>query len=150
MLKEKKIIGRVETVALPAISAQGVHARIDTGAKTSAIWGEASEKDGVLRVIFKAFDTDVSHDFHAYDTVVVASSNGHMQQRYRVKIGIRLKGRRIRATFTIADRSQQVYPILIGRNVLRGKFIVDVHRGKVLKDKETARSLQIQSQERGK
>lgn len=146
MLKEKKIIGRVETISFPALSDQGVHARIDTGAKTSAVWGEAVEVDGVLRVIFKAFDTDVSHDFNTYDTVIVASSNGHLQQRYRVKMSVRLKGRRIFATFTIADRSQQVYPILIGRNVLRGKFVVDVHHGKILRDKEKVRSAQIQSQ----
>lgn len=145
MLKEKKTIGRAETVVFPVLSEQRIHARIDTGAKTSAIWGEATEKDGVLHVIFKIFENSVSHDFHTYDTVVVASSNGHMQQRYRVKLSLRLKGRRIYATFTIADRSQQVYPILIGRNVLRGKFVVDVHHGKVLKVKEKIRSEQIQS-----
>ena len=33
------------------------------------------------------------------------------------------------ATFTLADRSTQVYPVLIGRATLNGKFIVDVQKG---------------------
>jgi hypothetical protein len=37
----------------------------------------------------------------------------------------------------------QVYPVLIGRNVLRGKFIVDVKRGKPLIHQERLRSMRL-------
>lgn len=78
----------------------------------------------------------VEHKFDAYGQQVVATSMGHIDTRYTIKTVVKLKGRRIRATFTIADRSTQVYPVLIGRNVLRGKFVVDVQFGKSLKAKE--------------
>ena len=59
-------------------------------------------------------------------------------------------GRRIRATFTIANRQTQVYPVLIGRNVLRGKFIIDVKLGKVLSLAEKKRIAILQSQIKNK
>jgi hypothetical protein len=48
------------------------------------------------------------------------------------------------ATFTLADRSSQVYPVLIGRATLRGKFIVDVQMGSPLREEEEKRSMELQ------
>ena len=56
-----------------------------------------------------------------------------------------VKGKKIRATFTIANRASQVYPVLIGRNILRGKFVVDVKKGKKLASLERQRITQLQS-----
>ena len=60
---------------------------------------------------------------------MVASSNGAVQRRYAVRLLVKIKGKKIRGYFTLADRSQQAYPVLIGRNILRGKFLVDVESG---------------------
>ncbi len=38
---------------------------------------------------------------------------------------IRMYGRKLNAKFTLSDRSTQTYPLLIGRNTLRGNFLVD-------------------------
>jgi hypothetical protein len=46
--------------------------------------------------------------------------------KYRTKLSIRLKGRRIKANFGLSDRSTHNYPVLIGRKTLHGKFLVDV------------------------
>lgn len=144
-IKEKAILGRVEQVTFPGLIDEKIHARIDTGAKKSAIWVSSAEViDDVLHIIFfdkgqVGYTGDVI-TFNEYGRTVIASSNGHTAKRYTVKLTVRVGGRRIKATFTLADRSTQVYPILIGRNVLHNKFIVDVQLGHPLTSKEKARS----------
>ncbi|NTW62289.1 hypothetical protein HGB25_02685 [Candidatus Saccharibacteria bacterium] len=140
-------IGRVETVCLPGIETR-VHARIDTGAKTSAVWASKVRIKNE-RLYFRLFDEGSNHFSNTdistgdFSETVVASSNGNSELRYKVKLGIVLKGRKIQASFTLTDRSSQVYPVLIGRNVLRGKFVVDIKKGKPLRDKEKLRTKQL-------
>lgn len=153
--KQKMMIGRAETVVFPTLADTSLSARIDTGAKTSSIWATDINKqpDGSLIVRIASPDYEIyNHEvvFADYETIRVASSMGHVQERYKVKIPIRLGGRRIIASFTLSDRSTQVYPVLIGRSTLNGKFIVDVSEGVPLTEKEKQRSAQIQSvNERG-
>jgi hypothetical protein len=147
---DKKMIGRAEKISFPELSLDAVYARIDTGAKTSSIWASSvTERDGVLDVVF--FDTPSAHHtgkpvvFEEYDRAIVASSTGHTQVRFKVRLLVTIKGKKIRAWFTLADRSTQVYPVLIGRNVLLGKFVVDVKQGRVLKDEESQRTQALKS-----
>lgn len=139
-----KHIGRSDTVALPELAMENIYSRIDTGARTSAIWvSQAKEHDGVLKVIFfgpqSAHYTGKIIEFKEFDKIAVATSIGHVQIRYKIRLLVKLKGKKIRAWFTLADRSTQVYPMLIGRNVLMGKFIVDVQKGRILKQEEEKR-----------
>lgn len=145
----KKIIGRVEKVSFPELGIGTLHARIDTGAQTSAIWASKTEViDGRLGVIFFAKGhpqyTGETQYFEEFSRGMVASSNGQSESRYKVKMLMTIAGKRIRARLTLADRSTQVYPVLVGRNVLRGKFIVDVKVGEPLIEVEKARSRKLQ------
>lgn len=147
----KKVIGRVEPVSFPEIGLGNLPARIDTGAKTSAIWvSSARVVDGKLYVTFLGKSHPVYsgqvHVFDDFTSVVVASSNGQSEKRFKVKLLMNLAGKKIRATFTLADRSSQVYPVLVGRSTLHGKFIVDVKKGKPLTVQERSRSQFLQSQ----
>lgn len=138
-------IGRAEVVRFPDLENVKVHARIDSGARTSAIWGSASvNKAGNLEVVFFG-DSSKKYVFNDFGRQAVATSMGHIDKRYTIRIPVVIKGKRIRATFTIANRETQVYPILIGRNILRGKFIVDVKIGKTLKSAERMRIASLQS-----
>jgi len=145
-MNDKQIIGKAEEISLPELQAETVCARVDTGAKTSAIWvSKVKETSEGLEVTFfgpgSPFYTGKSVLFGTYSETVVASSNGAMERRYKVRLLIEISGRRIRAGFTLADRSAQVYPILVGRNVLRGKFLVDVSLGsEAMRDHEKQRS----------
>ena len=144
--KKPKIIGRAEVVAFPEVAIERVHARIDTGARTSSLWASRTEIiDDDLHVTL--FDGDEARQlvFDEFERVAVASSNGHIQHRFKVRLLVKLKGKKIRAWFTLADRSTQVYPELIGRNVLLGKFIVDVTQGKALTLAEKQRSESLQA-----
>lgn len=142
------VIGRAENVAFPEIHEEVIDARIDTGAATSSIFGTATEVNGRLEVHFLAGTSATAHRalhyFDEFKQVTVASSNGDRQRRYKVKVLVVLNKRRIRAWFTIADRSTQAYPVLIGRNVLTNKFVVDVSRGQPNFVAERRRSISLQ------
>ncbi len=128
-------IGRAEEANFPELGLARIPARIDTGAKTSAIWAtHIKEADGHLEYVL--FNKNSKHyngqllQSHSYEQRAVASSNGSVELRYTVKLLIELESRKIRASFTLANRASQVYPVLIGRNILRGKFIVNVKQGR--------------------
>ncbi|HET8671344.1 MAG TPA: RimK/LysX family protein [Candidatus Saccharimonadales bacterium] len=149
--KEKRIIGRAEKLSFPELGLVDIHARIDTGAKTSSIWTSyIEEREGVLLVTFfgkpSPYFTDEPVAFEQFDRTVVATSTGHTQTRYKVRLLVKLRGKKVRAWFTLADRSTQVYPVLIGRNVLLGKFIGDVKKGKSLKEEERERTKRLRSE----
>lgn len=126
------IIGQSELIALPELDLKDVPARIDTGARTSAIWASDITELGDGKLSFKLFDNTsklftgkiiVCDEFEMRE---VTPSNGIIENRYMVKILVIIGGRRIRARFTLANRSTQKYPVLVGRNILRGKFVVDI------------------------
>jgi hypothetical protein len=150
MNKELITIGRMEMLHFPELELRDVHARIDTGAKTSTVWASnISAKDGWLS--FTLFDA--TSDIYSGQTIrtqqfsqlVVTSSTGVVQRRYVVKLLVEIHGRKIRGSFTLADRSSQVYPILVGRNVLRGKFVVDVRLASPVPKQIIERSNKLQN-----
>lgn len=53
-----------------------------------------------------------------------------------MKLTVKLEERTIDALFTLADRTRQEYPVLIGRNLLRGNFLVDVRQSLTTKTVE--------------
>lgn len=134
MTIEKVIIGRAEYIWLVKADIKKVPARIDTGARTTSIWAsDIREVDGRLEYkLFgkgSSFYSGKTQTSEHFKKIVVASSNGIAQIRYYIPITLQIKRRRILTHCTLADRSVQAYPILIGRNTLRGKFVVDVQRG---------------------
>ncbi len=149
-MKAKDIIGQAARINLPDLGVDNVHARVDTGAKTCAIWASTivRKDDNTLEVIF--FGQDSPHytgraiQFKDFSETVVASSNGEAEHRYKIKLTVTVQGRTIYASFTLADRAHQSYPVLLGRNILRNKFIVDVSIGDVHTESEKKRSVQLQ------
>lgn len=152
---EKSIIGRVERVSLPTLGLKNVPAKIDTGADASSIWCSKIEiVDSHLHCVFFG----KGNPFYSGEIVVfkkkdidltrVANSFGHRELRYKVKIPMEIKGRTIKATFTLTDRSTKLYPILIGRSMLRNKFIVDVSRGTPLHEEEDERIKRLRQEMR--
>ena len=154
IVKEKVTIGRAEKISFPEMNMKNIPARIDTGATITSVWA-SSITESEEGLSFNFFDKE--SEFFTGERVVIAdygrrvvsSSTGHAEARYTVKLLISLKGRRIRARVTLADRSTQTYPILIGRNILRNKYIVDVASGKLLKAQEAQRRRELDSKLEG-
>lgn len=135
------LIGRV--VALDIIDAgiEGLPAKVDTGAYRSSIWAtDIREQDGTL--YFKLLGSDSEYytgkelSTKQFKIVKVENSFGDSQRRYSIFLKVKVGGRSIRSNFTLADRAAKTYPALIGRKMLKNRFIVDVSKGKPLDDEE--------------
>jgi hypothetical protein len=124
MSKQKTIIGSEEFVSLPELNVNMIHARVDTGAATSSLgvkW--VKEEEGVISCLLLNKQVVT---FDSFKKKIIKSSFGHIEERYVVKILINVLGRKVRTNFTLADRSKMKFPILLGRKLLKGKFMVDV------------------------
>src|SRR5699024_9723984 len=132
--KDLKIIGRLVQIDIPQWNINEIEAKIDTGAYTSSIHSNhiAPVTNGKVRF-------NLLHPSHpAYNdkilempiikTKEVKSSNGKVEERFVIKTVIVLEGQKIEAHFSLTDRSEMRYPLLIGRRVLRGRFLVDVSK----------------------
>lgn len=131
--KSEHRIGRTSYIDMPLYSAIQVAAKVDTGADSSSIWAtNIQERDGTLT--FTLFGLGSAHysgtliSTDSFEQVSVKNSFGSTEYRYKVKIPTVIEGRKIRVAFTLADRSATLYPVLIGRNTLKGKFHVDVSK----------------------
>ena len=126
----KTIIGSTEQIEVEGVT--GVPAKIDTGADSSSIWASEIEmsEGGVLSFALfgegSEFYTGERLERTDYSVLVVRSSNGHEQIRYRTNLRLVIDGVELVTKFTLADRSRNNFPVLIGRKTLTGKFLVDV------------------------
>ena len=64
----------------------------------------------------------------------VVSSNGEAQDRFIIKTRLHLGETEFAAEFSLADRSDMKFPILVGRTALRGRFMVDSGRSYLQSD----------------
>jgi hypothetical protein len=139
LLKEKVLIGRVEWVALPELKLKH-KARIDTGAKTTSLHAiniEEVEQRGELFVKFQTIDGEgkVVEVVRKVDTTQrVSNTAGFISKRYVIKEKIKMGTIEREVLVNLNDRSKMDYKFLVGRNLLLGRFIVDVARSHVLGD----------------
>lgn len=130
-MRKQATIGRNAYIEFVG-NGQSVPAKVDTGADSSAVWATDIRMDKDHRLHFVLFDKD--SPYYTGDEIIVEdynvsrvrSSSGHTQIRYRAKLSVRIAGRRVKASFTLADRSKNIFPVLIGRRTLAGRFVVDV------------------------
>ena len=117
------------------------HARVDTGAAVSSIhcgpddfvieggsddpW-QNIDKPARLRLA-NADGHEAWVDTEIDDYVEVRSANG-AEHRYRIRLPLRCRGVRKRTIVNLNDRSRMTYRLLLGRDFLAGKFVVDVSR----------------------
>ena len=139
LLKEKVLIGRIEWVHLPNLKIKH-KARIDTGAKTTSLHArniEEVEQRGELFVRFQTSDSEgntVEMVRKVDTTQKVSNTSGFVTKRYVIKEKIKMGNIEREVNINLNDRSNMDYKFLVGRNLLLGRFIVDVARSHVLGD----------------
>ncbi len=139
LLKEKVLIGRIEWVHLPDLKIKH-KARIDTGAKTTSLHArniEEVEQRGELFVRFQTLDSEgktVEMVRKVDTTQKVSNTSGFVTKRYVIKEKIKMGNIEKEVNINLNDRSNMDYKFLVGRNLLLGRFIVDVARSHVLGD----------------
>lgn len=134
---KKTIVGWKEFVDFPEWNVRGVKAKIDTGARTSAIdvsSYELRETDGGLVAELRlALDRKHPERLTRVQTpvvkmVIVRNSGGMPEERPLIEVEIRLGETRKRVPLTVTDRSSMLFRMILGRKVLEGEFVVDVSR----------------------
>jgi hypothetical protein len=71
---------------------------------------------------------DTIYNFDEFSKKKIKNSFGEMEERYIIKTQIILGKKKIRTSVSLSDRENMRYPVLIGRKLLKGKFIVDVNK----------------------
>lgn len=130
--KELTIIGSNALVTIAGISK--VPAKVDTGADSSSIWASdinINSNNQLELCLFgpeSPFYTGKRLVFDEYKVQRVRNSTGQVTVRYRISLPMTAVGKRVKASFTLYDRSSNNFPILIGRKTLKNRFMVDVSR----------------------
>jgi hypothetical protein len=131
----KEIIGRTTRVDLPRLGFIGIAAKIDTGAYYSSLHChhiEVRDVEGKKLLFFTLLDPshpeykDKEIKFKNFETKQIRNSFGDTEDRFIIRTALRVHGRRIKTWITLTDRGSMTYPMLIGRRLLKNKFLVDV------------------------
>lgn len=129
------LAGWREWVQLPDIGIPWIKAKLDTGARTSSLHAydiHHFERDGADWVRFtvrpwqESADDATLVELPVHDRRNVKSSTGHVQERIVVKMRAVLVGRTVTAEVTLTNRDEMGFRMLVGRQLLRRGFLVDV------------------------
>lgn len=134
---EKPIIGWREWVALPELGIAYIKPKIDTGARSSSLHASEIEefnKGDRLFVRFRVHPIQRKRDFgvQAEAEVLeyrnVRSSSGQKTRRPVILTEIRILGQSWPIELTLADRDAMGFRMLLGREAIRGRYLVDAGR----------------------
>ena len=130
-----EIIGATDIVDLPELGWYKVPVRVDSGANTSSIHCSKVhliQENGESILCFyldaKRGAPQQSFLVKEFKETVIRNSSGKEEKRYVIKTAIKLFGRKIRTEFTLANRRKMSYPILLGRKLLKNRFVIDVSK----------------------
>lgn len=144
----KTIIGRAETIDFIVGESEYVKipAKIDSGAFSSSVWASNIHEEGnelVFTLLGRGHEQYTGNEIRTkkYQVVTIENSFGKSEKRYGIMLRVRFCGKKVTTFFTLADRSKKIYPVLIGRKLLKGRYIVDVSLGNPIADEETEENL---------
>lgn len=130
-------IGRIEKVNLVDLGFLDLDSKIDSGASTSALHAQNIKKvkiDDKYYIIFRMLDKshpsyeDNDIKLPLYRIKRVKSSNGFTQKRYSIQTRMKIGKKIYRIEFTLTDRKDMRYPILLGTKFLKNKYLIDVSK----------------------
>ena len=140
--KERPILGWSEWVSLPGLGINGILAKVDTGARTSAL--HAFRVDTFVENGIKKISFDIHPIFHKPDIIscvcvlhdirLVTDSGGHVEQRYVIKTPIKLGDYVWPIEITLTNRDNMSFRMLLGRTALARHFYVDPGKKNQLTD----------------
>ena len=133
-LPAKQVVGWREWVALPLIGVARIKAKLDTGARSSALHAfnvRPFERDGKLFVRFDVHPLQRNdHVFRSCTTEAVdyrwiTNSGGGREKRFVIVTTLQISGGAWPIEVTLADRDQMGFRMLIGRTAMEHRLIVD-------------------------
>lgn len=136
-VRRKKILGWREWVALPDFAVPAIKAKVDTGARTSALHAfkvETCVERGVriarfvIHPLQRRSDIEVMCEAPIADERWVCDSGGHREKRWVVVTRVHVADEVWPIELTLTNRDSMGFRMLLGRSALWGRFIVDAER----------------------
>ena len=141
---EKLIIGAVEICNLPDLSIADLQVRVDTGAKTSSLHvdnirrfrqgGKPWIKFDIHPDVYNVSSV-VECSSQLHDIRTIKSSNGSSEERYVIRTKIALGEASWPIEITLSDRSDMSYMMLLGREGMGNRVLVDPSENFLLEHK---------------
>lgn len=132
--RELVTIGWREWVALPELGLRAIKAKVDTGARTSALHAfliepYSDQGTDMLRFLIHPIqhNQDFSVECHApvYDFREVTDSGGHKEMRYVIQSELSVAGGSWPIELTLTNRDTMRFRMLLGRKAMEDRFVVD-------------------------
>ncbi len=140
--RDKITLGWREWIGLPELGVQWIKAKVDTGARTSALHVHGieelrEENDGVvLRVRIhphqRSGEGELVAEVLAHDQRPVTSSVGHRQHRYVIETPVRIGDREFSIEISLTNRDAMGFRMLLGRTAVRQGYLVDAKQSYLL------------------
>jgi hypothetical protein len=136
------VIGWIEHIDLPALGLHDLRAKIDTGARTSALHAEGIEtfeRDDQEWVRFR-IELDAAHstdpvEAPVYARRVIKNTSGIPEERIVIRTRFRIAGRTWPIAVSLADRSAMTFPMIVGRSALKNHNVaVHTRRANLAKE----------------
>ena len=126
-------LGWRERLALPELGIPMLKAKLDTGARSSSLHVdtlEAFERSGATWLRFsltlgRRQPRTVACEAQALGRRVVTDTGGHGTERWFVRSDVSIAGERYPIDISLTDRRHMLFPMLLGRSALLGRFAVD-------------------------
>lgn len=131
------VAGWREWVHFPELHVSPIKAKLDTGARTSALHASnirVADREGLAVVTFNFHPSHQRPELvQSAEALVIAerwvrSSSGHEELRPVIRTLIQLGGRRWPIELTLTARHDMGFRLLLGREALRGNYVVDPGR----------------------
>ena len=138
------ILGWREWLSLPKLGIAAIQAKIDSGARSSALHVESYEtyeKNGVeyVRFTVRTGRGDETRTCRArvVDRRPVTDSGGHVTERVFIRTALEIAGHSHRIEINLTNRRNMLFPMLLGRTAMARRYLVDPGRSYVLGDRHT-------------
>jgi hypothetical protein len=126
-----KILGRSDRVDLPGFGLINIQAKIDTGAYTSSLHCSRAEVvNGILEFVLLDKEhpefTGMKLTMKKFKQREIKNSFGNAEMRFVIRTKVKIHNHIISGEFSLSDRDNLRFPVLLGRKILRHRFLIDV------------------------
>ena len=130
------VLGWREWLALPQLGLGPVKAKLDTGARSSALHVDTLEefqRDDAHWLRFtlrlgRREPREICCEARSTDRRAVTDTGGRRTERWFIRTGVQLAGEQFDIEVNLTDRRHMLFPLLLGRSALTGRFAIDPSR----------------------